>query len=204
MGLVRSSGWGLFSLTLAIGFAYGAAIGHGTVVTSAEAHSQVGERVRLCDRVSSTGQTETVPEGPVRIQLGQLRLLIPGGSQRAFGQLDRLRAGIQVCVTGLVEMDRNVLKIVVTDPAQLSIQDSEFAPAALFSRSASDDEEIRRVLVVRSKESYSGPCPCPDSLDGSGKRCGRRSAYSRSGGTALLCSVDDVTDEMVREYRKRL
>lgn len=35
--------------------------------------------------------------------------------------------------------------------------------------------------------SYSGNCPCPYSIDASGKRCGARSAYSRSGGASPQC-----------------
>jgi hypothetical protein len=34
---------------------------------------------------------------------------------------------------------------------------------------------------------YDGPCPCPDSIASDGSRCGKRSAYSRTGGAAPAC-----------------
>ena len=37
---------------------------------------------------------------------------------------------------------------------------------------------------------YSGPCACPNDLDSAGRRCGRRSAYSRPGGASPACTSD--------------
>jgi len=48
---------------------------------------------------------------------------------------------------------------------------------------------------------YSGNCPCPYSTARNGSRCGRRSAYSREGGAEPLCYPQDVSAEMVKEYR---
>ncbi|EPN49444.1 hypothetical protein A245_28971, partial [Pseudomonas syringae pv. actinidiae ICMP 19096] len=35
-------------------------------------------------------------------------------------------------------------------------------------------------------------------------RCGKRSAYSREGGEAPTCYKEDVTKEMINDYRRRL
>ena len=63
------------------------------------------------------------------------------------------------------------------------------------------DAEIRRHLVQRSIRAYTGSCPCPDNTDRAGRRCGRRSAYSRPGGEAPLCYPSDVSDDAVRRAR---
>jgi hypothetical protein len=63
------------------------------------------------------------------------------------------------------------------------------------------DAEIREILVAQSQASYSGSCACPENVDRGGRRCGVRSAYSKPGGEAPLCYVDDVSDEDVARYR---
>jgi len=64
------------------------------------------------------------------------------------------------------------------------------------------DEEIRQILIRESIAGYSGNCPCPYSTDRAGRRCGERSAYSRGGGSTLLCYESDVTQKMVDDYRE--
>jgi hypothetical protein len=66
------------------------------------------------------------------------------------------------------------------------------------------DAQIRRILISESRAAYDGNCPCPYDTDRAGRRCGKRSAYSREGGEAPLCFDHDVTKEMIAEYRKRL
>ena len=66
------------------------------------------------------------------------------------------------------------------------------------------DAKIKKLLMERSIAYYSGSCPCPDYRDRGGRRCGRRSAYSRPGGASPLCYPSDVTKQMVRDYRERL
>jgi hypothetical protein len=77
------------------------------------------------------------------------------------------------------------------------------ARAALAQAPLSDDE-IRRRIVHESVASYAGTCPCPESINAAGHRCGRNSAYSRPGGATVFCYVEDVTKEMVDQYRQRL
>lgn len=64
------------------------------------------------------------------------------------------------------------------------------------------DAQIKKILIQQSLDSYPGNCPCPYNTDRAGRSCGRRSAYSKPGGYAPLCYPDDVTPEMVEEYRK--
>ena len=65
------------------------------------------------------------------------------------------------------------------------------------------DAEIRRILVRQSISAYSGSCPCPYNTDRAGRRCGRRSAYSRPGGASPLCYPGDVSDRAVATFRAR-
>lgn len=68
---------------------------------------------------------------------------------------------------------------------------------------ALSDDEIRKILIAESIRAYPGNCPCPYNLDRAGRRCGKRSAWSRAGGYSPLCYEADVTDEMVKAFRKR-
>ena len=65
------------------------------------------------------------------------------------------------------------------------------------------DKEIKQSLIKESIASYRGSCPCPYSVTRNGRRCGKRSAYSRPGGASPLCYESDVTGEMVEAYRNR-
>ena len=63
------------------------------------------------------------------------------------------------------------------------------------------DDEIKQKLIRESIARYSGSCPCPYSTARAGRRCGERSAYSRTGGSEPLCYESDVSQEMVDEER---
>lgn len=63
------------------------------------------------------------------------------------------------------------------------------------------DEAVRVAIVQHARAAYYGSCPCPDSIDRGGRRCGGRSAYSRPGGASPLCFASDVSDEFVSAYR---
>lgn len=45
-------------------------------------------------------------------------------------------------------------------------------------------------------------CICPNDTDREGKRCGGRSAYSRSGGASPLCSPEDVPRSDIPRIRR--
>jgi hypothetical protein len=67
---------------------------------------------------------------------------------------------------------------------------------------AISDQEIVLAILAQSKIGYAGSCPCPENTDRAGRRCGKRSAYSRPGGEAPLCYTSDVTAEMIAAFRK--
>lgn len=80
-----------------------------------------------------------------------------------------------------------------------------FAPAAMATPSAPPptDAQIREALIQQSIASTPGNCPCPFNTAANGSRCGKRSSYSRGGGYSPVCYPEDVTAEMIREYRSR-
>ena len=63
--------------------------------------------------------------------------------------------------------------------------------------------KIQNILIKRSHAYYSGNCPCPYNTTRAGRRCGKRSAYSRPGGASPLCYPSDVSSAMVAQYRAR-
>jgi hypothetical protein len=65
------------------------------------------------------------------------------------------------------------------------------------------DAQVRLQIVRESVASYSGRCPCPETTDSAGRRCGARSAYSKPGGAKPICYSSEISDEQVREFRKR-
>lgn len=77
------------------------------------------------------------------------------------------------------------------------------APEAVFARSSLTDDQVRERMIQESIGSYSGNCPCPYNLARNGSSCGKRSAYSKPGGAVPLCYKSDITDEMVKAWRRR-
>jgi hypothetical protein len=75
--------------------------------------------------------------------------------------------------------------------------------AAQPAQAKLSDAQIRQRIVQESIDSYPGNCPCPYNTDRAGRRCGKRSAYSRPGGYAPKCFPSDVSDLEVRAHRAR-
>jgi hypothetical protein len=65
------------------------------------------------------------------------------------------------------------------------------------------DAAIAQLIIEDSIAAYPGNCPCPYNSARNGSRCGKRSAYNRAGGYAPLCFKEDVSKDMVQEYRAR-
>ena len=59
---------------------------------------------------------------------------------------------------------------------------------------------IKDQMIRESTARYQGRCPCPYFRDSAGRRCGKRSAWSRPGGASPLCYPNDVSAEMVRDF----
>jgi hypothetical protein len=74
--------------------------------------------------------------------------------------------------------------------------------ASAYTQTSVSDSEIKQVLIQQSIMAYPGKCACPYQPASNGSRCGKRSAYSRIGGYEVLCYENDVTDDMVEQYRQ--
>lgn len=61
----------------------------------------------------------------------------------------------------------------------------------------------RKDLIRQSIANYSGNCPCPYNRDRAGRKCGRRSAWSRPGGYSPLCYDSDVSRSRLTAYFSR-
>lgn len=76
-------------------------------------------------------------------------------------------------------------------------------PACVLAKPALSEAQIKQEIIRESIEAYPGRCPCPYHTDRAGRRCGQRSAYSRPGGEAPVCYVQDVTPDMVAAWKAR-
>lgn len=76
-----------------------------------------------------------------------------------------------------------------------------FVTTGSYAQSNFTDDQIADLLIQASIRTYVGSCPCPYNLMKNGRRCGGHSAYSKPGGKSPLCYRDDVTEEMIREWR---
>jgi len=68
--------------------------------------------------------------------------------------------------------------------------------------SAADDVALKQQIVRQSIAAYPGNCPCPYSKDRAGRNYGKRSAYSKLGGSRPLCDPENVTQEMLARHKK--
>lgn len=66
-----------------------------------------------------------------------------------------------------------------------------------------NDKQVKQEIIRESIESYPGNCPCPENRARNGSRCGKRSAWSKAGGYAPICYENEVSQEMISEWRKR-
>lgn len=67
------------------------------------------------------------------------------------------------------------------------------------------DDAIKEKIIQRSLQryyDYKGPCACPYDTTRNGRSCGKRSAYSRPGGESPICYKEDVTKQMIQNYKK--
>lgn len=133
----------------------------------------------------------------------------PGRSNRRIGRLEK---GDLVQVTGRAGnwtqvRNPNASGWVYSKYLRGTETQERQKPIAAADRGASAPaypaSQIKRILIRESINSYSGKCPCPDSRMSSGRRCGKRSAYSRPGGASPLCYEEDVTQAMIDDFLAR-
>lgn len=78
-----------------------------------------------------------------------------------------------------------------------------FSSGSVIAKSAHlSDEQVKQQIIEESINSYPGTCACPFNSARNGSRCGGRSAWSKEGGYAPICYEDEVTSEMISEWRK--
>ena len=65
------------------------------------------------------------------------------------------------------------------------------------------DNEVKQLIIEESIASWSGTCACPFNRARNGSACGRRSAWSKAGGYSPICYKDEVTKEMIKDWRER-
>ncbi len=64
------------------------------------------------------------------------------------------------------------------------------------------DSTIVQRIIAESLASYPSSCACPYNTDRGGRRCGKRSAYSKPGGYAPICYAEDVSQAMIDAFRR--
>lgn len=77
------------------------------------------------------------------------------------------------------------------------------AQPALAKPNRLSDSEVKKAIIAESIAGWSGNCACPFNRARNGSACGKRSAWSKAGGYAPVCYENEVTPEMIREWRAR-
>ena len=91
----------------------------------------------------------------------------------------------------------------VTAPAAPASLPAEPGVRGVAIPSGSEIAKARQDIIAQSIGGYAGSCPCPYFRDSAGRRCGKRSAWSRPGGYAPLCYESDVTQAHLDSYFAR-
>ncbi|MGX4911673.1 hypothetical protein ACUYGN_21105 [Enterobacter chengduensis] len=65
------------------------------------------------------------------------------------------------------------------------------------------DAQVKDKIIAESIADYPGVCACPFNQARNGSSCGRRSAWSKAGGYSPICYQNEVTAEMIKEWRER-
>ncbi|WP_412474183.1 hypothetical protein [Halobacteriovorax sp. YZS-1-1] len=74
---------------------------------------------------------------------------------------------------------------------------------SLSTYANSNLDKVKEAMIRQSIMQYSGNCPCPYNTMRNGRRCGKRSAYSRPGGASPLCYKSDISDDAARRFKNR-
>lgn len=73
----------------------------------------------------------------------------------------------------------------------------------LAKKKTLSDDAVKQLIIKESIASYPGVCACPFNSARNGSSCGRRSAWSKAGGYSPICYKDEVTKEMIQDWRER-
>lgn len=120
-----------------------------------------------------------------------------GMENQIIGQLSR---GSEVTI---IERTDDWVRLGPTETHNGGWVSSSYLNAEAPQAHRTNDSQIRQLIMQQSLAYYSGSCPCPYNVDRAGRRCGRRSAYSRPGGASPMCYPSDVSDAQVQAFRAR-
>jgi hypothetical protein len=65
------------------------------------------------------------------------------------------------------------------------------------------DAQVKSKVIEESIAEYPGVCACPFNQTRNGSSCGRRSAWSKPGGYSPVCYKDEVTADMIKQWREQ-
>jgi hypothetical protein len=77
-----------------------------------------------------------------------------------------------------------------------------FAADAFAKAGTLSDAQVKKQIIEESIRAYPGNCPCPFNSARNGSSCGKRSAWSRAGGYAPICYADEISNQMIADWRK--
>ncbi|MCG8710157.1 hypothetical protein JHU04_003438 [Brenneria sp. 4F2] len=78
-----------------------------------------------------------------------------------------------------------------------------FSPVHTMAQSNKiSDEQVKELIIQESISVYPRSCPCPYHVARNGSYCGKRSAWSRRGGYAPMCYKNEISNQMIAEWRR--
>lgn len=92
----------------------------------------------------------------------------------------------------------NPLVLILLAASSLLSIESSLAKTSVLS-----DAQIKQKVIEESIAQYPGPCACPFNHSRNGSSCGKRSAWSKPGGYDPICYADEVTPQMIKDWREQ-
>jgi hypothetical protein len=80
---------------------------------------------------------------------------------------------------------------------------SVFATNSSQAKTAISDAQVKQRIIEESIAEYPGTCACPFNHARNGSSCGKRSAWSKAGGYSPICYANEVTLQMIKDWRKQ-
>jgi SH3-like domain-containing protein len=94
-------------------------------------------------------------------------------------------------------------RLLRSEPIQREAKPAPAPKPKVERKKPTDTNALIARIIAESIQSYPGNCPCPYNTDRGGRRCGKRSAYSKPGGYSPICFAEDVTPDMIEAMRAR-
>ena len=165
------------------------------------------------DKAKVLTDPATIPKPEFLFVTGS-RVNVRAGPGTTFAVLGQLRKGEKALVLGAPDNGWQSVKFAGKDAWMSAKYLSAAAPNSLILApdppkrgiAAPSSREItaaRKAIIQQSLASYPGNCPCPCNRDRAGRRCGKRSAYSKPGGYSPICYESDVTQARLDTYFAR-